>query len=82
MLPVCETLAIVALAPLTDRAKLDAQSDFLVNTNRKIYVVHTLASFAVIALWNVADLSDAVKYLLLGTWAGPYVPVALVQLYS
>jgi fucose 4-O-acetylase-like acetyltransferase len=77
------TAAVVALAVLTDKAKLDASIQFLGRYSLEIYVVHTIASAGTrIALLNFAHVSAPAAHLVLGTLAGLYMPIGLVLLFN
>jgi hypothetical protein len=77
-LAVSGTVAVVALALLTDKAKLAAAIQFLA---LEIYLIHTIASAGVrITLHKFAHVSAPAPHLVLGTLAGLYVPIAVVLL--
>jgi fucose 4-O-acetylase-like acetyltransferase len=77
------TVAVVALALLTDKAKLEAAIQFLGRHSLEIYVVHTIASAGVrITLLKFAHVSAPTPHLVLGTLAGLYIPIAVVLLFE
>lgn len=77
------TVAVVALAVLTDKTKLAAAIQFLGRHSLEIYLAHTMASAAVrIALIKFAHVSEPVPHLMLGTLAGLYLPIAMVLLFE
>jgi fucose 4-O-acetylase-like acetyltransferase len=70
--------ATVALAVLTDKARLDRAVRYLGRHSLEIYVAHTIASAGVrIALLRVFNVSAAAPHVVLGTIAGLYLPIAL-----
>ena len=76
-------VAIVALAVLTDKAKLKATIQFLGRYSLEIYVVHSMASAGVrIMLLEFAHVSAPTPHLLFGTLAGLYMPIAVVLLFE
>lgn len=77
------TVAVVALAVLTDKTKLSAAIQFLGRHSLEIYLAHTMASAAVrITLIKLAHVSEPVPHLVLGTLAGLYIPIAMVFLFG
>jgi uncharacterized membrane protein YcfT len=77
------TVAVVALALLTDKAKLESAIQFLGRHSLEIYLVHTIASAGVrITLLKFAHLSAPAPHLVLGTLAGLYIPIALLLLFK
>jgi fucose 4-O-acetylase-like acetyltransferase len=77
------TAAVVALAVLTNKAKLDAAIQFLGRYSLEIYVVHTIASSSArVLLLKFAHVSAPAPHLVLGTLAGLYVPIGMVLLFD
>jgi fucose 4-O-acetylase-like acetyltransferase len=76
-------VAVIALAHLTDKAKLGAPIRFLGRHSLQIYLVHTIASAGVrVALFNFFHLSASAPHVILGTLAGLYLPIGLVSLFK
>ena len=82
MFAVSGIIAVVALALLTDKAKLGAIR-FLGRYSLEIYLVHTIATAGVrVALIKFAHLSAPAPHLVLGTLAGLYIPIAVALLFE
>jgi fucose 4-O-acetylase-like acetyltransferase len=72
------TAAVVALAILSEKARIDALIRFLGRYSLEIFVVHTIASAAVrIALQKFAHVTAPAPQLVLGTLAGLILPIVL-----
>ena len=72
------TSAVLALAVLTDTTKFGPALRLLGRHSLEIYVAHTIASAAVrIALSKFAHVTALAPHLILGTFAGLYLPVGL-----
>jgi peptidoglycan/LPS O-acetylase OafA/YrhL len=76
-------IAVVAAALLLDKARLGSAIRFLGRHSLEIYLVHTIAMAGVrVALIKFAGISAPAPHLLLGTFAGLYIPIALVLFFE
>jgi len=75
--------AIVALALLTDKARVGATIQFLGRYSLAIYLVHGIASAGVrIMLIKFAHISAAAPHFVLGILAGLYMPILVVLIFE
>ena len=72
------TMAIVALAGILERARLDTVTQFLGRYTLEIFVAHTIVSAATrMMLQKFTELTSPILYLLFGTVAGLVIPILL-----
>ena len=77
------TSAVVATAALLDGTRLGPALRLLGKYSLEIYVAHTIASAGIrIALLKFANIAAPMPQIALGTLAGLYLPILLVQIFN